>query len=229
MLRLIWAEYFSEQKTMSTWSYIVHGKSRAFFDRARTIGQTATETAVKLRAITCHKTQLKLSRKRFLDHAKQAERFVRLGSREMIDADGAISSISRRPSSLSVSLQRSLNPMRPTKPALFILGHDEIGTLRCVRMRLPVLSSNIEMFDCVTQKRLNTARYGGDVSAGTLAIPLDMFSPNDALFVKLERRGWFFDEAGWLELPPAAGAEPIVVGDDFFPDREVEEAALLRK
>ena len=96
-------------------------------------------------------------------------------------------------------------------------------------MRLPVLSSNIEMFDCVTQKRLNAARYGGDASAGTLAIPLDMFSPNDALFVKLERRGWFFDEAGWLELPPAAGAEPIVVGDDFFPDREVQEAALLRK
>ena len=228
MLRLVWAEYFSQTR-MSIWSYVVHGKSRAFFDRARTIGQTATEIAVKLRAISCHKTQLKLSRKRFLDHAKQPERFVRLDSRETIDADGAIWSIARRPSSLSISLQRSRNPMRPRQPALFILGHDEIGRLRCARMRLPVRSSNIEMFDCVTAERLNVARYRGDASAGTLAIPSDMFSPNDALFVKLERRGWFFDEAGWLELPSTMCAEPVFVGDDFFPDRDVEEAALLRK
>lgn len=68
MLRLVFSEYFSGKIPMSIWSYIVHGESPAFFDRAESIRQTATETATKLRAISCHKTQLKLSRKRFFNH-----------------------------------------------------------------------------------------------------------------------------------------------------------------
>jgi len=69
MLRLVWSEYLSGKGAMSAWSYVVHGRSRAFFDRAETIRQTTVEMAAKLRAISCHKTQLKLSRKRFFDHA----------------------------------------------------------------------------------------------------------------------------------------------------------------
>jgi LmbE family N-acetylglucosaminyl deacetylase len=229
MLRLVWAEYFSDQTRMSMWSYVVHGKSPAFFDRAETIGQTVIETAVKLRAISCHKTQLKLSRKRFLDHAKQPEHFVRLGSRETIDADGAISSISRGPRSLWIKVERSLKLMRSRNAALFVLRRDDSCRMRCVRTQVPVRSSRIEIVDVATNKQLAGARYRGDASTGTLAIPLDMFSANETLFVKLERRGWFLDEAGWLELPSTVRAEPIVVGDDFFADRDVDDSALLRK
>lgn len=209
MFRLVLSEGLSGETPMSTWSYVVHGKSRAFFARAGTIGQTATETAVKLRAISCHKTQLKLSRKRFFDHARRPERLIKVNARETTNADGSISSISRRGRSLSIKFQRSLKPMRPRKPSLFILGRDEAGALRCARMRLPVRPSEVEMFDCVTEERLDAARYRGHASAGELVVPINAFSPNHALFVKLERRGWFFDEAGWLELPPAEHSEPL--------------------
>jgi LmbE family N-acetylglucosaminyl deacetylase len=209
MLRLVLSECFSRETTMSIWSYIVHGKSAAFFDRAKTIRQTAAETAVKLHAIGCHQTQLKLSRKRFLSHAARPERLIKLRKWETIGADGPISSISRQPESLSIHLQRSLKPMLPKQPMLFILGHDEAGTLRCARMQVPVRSSCVEMFDCVTDERLDAGRYHGDAFLGEVAIPIDIFSPADTLFVKLERRSWFFDEAGWLELPPAEHFEPL--------------------
>jgi hypothetical protein len=66
------------------------------------------------------------------------------------------------------------------------------------------------MFDCVTEERLAVASYHGNAFAGELAIPMDIFSPVHALFVKLERRSWFFDEAGWLEIPPTVRSQPLV-------------------
>ena len=210
MLRLVFSEYFSGKGAMSVWSYVVHGRSPAFFDRAESIRQTAIETATKLRAISCHKTQLKLSRKRFFDHAARPERLLKLSKWETTGADGAISSISRRPHSLSIILERSLKPMRSRRPALFILGRDEAGTLRCARMQVPLRSSRVGIFNQFNNEQVAAGQYSGNAFAGELVFPIDAFSANHALFVKLERRGWFFDEAGWLELPAAVHSEPIV-------------------
>jgi hypothetical protein len=68
-------------------------------------------------------------------------------------------------------------------------------------MHVPIQSSGAEVFDCHTGERVVVAQYRGDAFAGEFAIPVDLFSPAQALFVKLERRSWFFDEAGWLETP----------------------------
>jgi hypothetical protein len=70
-----------------------------------------------------------------------------------------------------------------------------------LRTLVRVYSSAVEVFDCSTSERLHLAQYHGDAFAGEFALPLDVFSPAHALFVKLERRSWFFDEAGWLETP----------------------------
>jgi LmbE family N-acetylglucosaminyl deacetylase len=227
MLRLVWAQYFSEEAKMSMWSYSVHGTGAAFFDRAAAIGQTAIETAVKLRAISCHKTQLKLSRRRFLDHARQSERFIRLGPRETTDADGMVFSVARGPRSLWIEISRPLRLMRSRRAALFVLGRDISGKVRCGRTQGAVESSQIEISDAATNERLAAAHYVGGASAGTLAIPTDLFSPNDALFLKLERRGSFFDETGWFELPAIEYAEPVVA-DEFIAGRKVEEVAFAQ-
>jgi len=65
------------------------------------------------------------------------------------------------------------------------------------------------VFDHVTNRRLALAQYRGRGFAGELAIPVDTFSSAHALFVKLERPLWFFDEAGWLEIPPASRPEEV--------------------
>src|SRR5262245_54169807 len=60
------------------------------------------------------------------------------------------------------------------------------------------------MSDCATGRCLGPAHYYGNAFAGELTIPTDTFSSVHSLFVKLDRPSWFFDEVGWLEIPPTA-------------------------
>ena len=202
MLRLVLANLYPDESLMLVWTYAVHGKSGAFFDRAQELRQSKTETAIKESAIRSHKTQLKLSRRRFLAYAARPERFLQFQSHEPTHADGPIESISRHTHVLGVKLLFSAKPMGTTNATLFVLGHDVHEALRCVRMQVPLHSSATEIFDCHTDERLDLAQYRGNTFSGEFAIPVDIFSPARALFVKLARRSWFFDEAGWLESPP---------------------------
>jgi len=201
MIQLVLGESLSVEPVMSVWAYAVHGKSGAFFERARSIRRSDIETAVKLRAINCHKTQLKLSRKRFLGYAGRPERFVKLNALEEIITDGSIDSISREGQSLRVKLRLSPRALHTAAPALFVLGYDKSAVLRCTRIQILVRSSRPELLDCSTLKRVAIAQYDGNAFAGELTMPVDLFSPEHPLFLKLQRRSWFFDEAGWLEVP----------------------------
>lgn len=201
MLRLTLSEFFSDDDRMFVWSYAVHGRSPVFFDRAQTVRQSAIEVAAKLRAIRCHKTQLRLSKKRFLGYAARPERFLKLAAREQASSDGPIASTLRQQHSLYIRLQFSPKAIPTTKSALLIVGCSSHGTLRCASLQLPAYSSQVEMFDYATRRRFHVGRYCGDGFVGELTIPIDIFSPVHALFIKLTRHSWFFDEAGWLEIP----------------------------
>ena len=224
MLRLVLSESFSEPVAtgqMAVWSYAVHGRSPAFFDRAGTICPSRIEAATKLRAIRCHKTQLKLSRKRFLAYAGRPERLVKLGARDKTIADGLITSVFRLPHSLRLDLRLSPKAMCMSEPTLFVLRRDEVGALRCVTVRIPTRSSRIEMLDSGSLDCIAETQYCGNAFAGQLTIPVSIFSSASAIFIKLERRSWFFDEAGWLEIPPAE-SQPIAE-----PQRDEVEAGLV--
>jgi hypothetical protein len=57
------------------------------------------------------------------------------------------------------------------------------------------------MLDCATNQSIGIARYRGHPFAGEFTLPLHLFSPIHDLFIKVDRRPWFFDEAGWIEIP----------------------------
>jgi LmbE family N-acetylglucosaminyl deacetylase len=224
MLRFVLSQSFSDRRAtgqMAVWSYVVHGRSPAFFDRAETIRQSHIEAATKLRAIRCHKTQLKLSRKRFLAYAGRPERLLKLGERNKTVADGSITSVFRLPHSLCVEVLLSPKAVRMSEPALFVWGHDEAGALRCATLRVPARSSRVETLDSASLDYVAEAQYSGNAFAGQLTVPVSIFSPASAIFVKLERRSWFFDEAGWLEIPPAE-SQPIAEAQ-----RDEVEAGLV--
>ena len=88
-------------------------------------------------------------------------------------------------------------------------------------MRLPARSSRVEMLDSVSLDPVARAQYWGNAFAGQLTVPLSIFSSASAVFIKLERRSWFFDEAGWLEIQPAK-SEPAPK-----PQRDEVEANLV--
>jgi LmbE family N-acetylglucosaminyl deacetylase len=224
MIRLVLSEFFCDSATagrMSAWSFAVHGRSPAFFDRAQTVQQSEVETATKLQAIRCHKTQLKLSRKRFLGYAARPERFVKLRGCDKTIPDGSIASASRLLHSLCVEVRLSPKAMRTSEPTLFVLGRDKAGEVRCATMRVPARSSRVELLDSVTSHRIAMARYRGNAFSGELAVPVSIFSSGHAIFVKLERRSWFFDEAGWLEVLPVRS------GETAEPVRDTAEARRL--
>lgn len=206
MLRLVLEENLESRP--SVWSYAVHGKSIAFFGRAHQFRQSEPEKATKLRAILCHNTQIKLSRRRFLAYTARAERLLKLGSNQATTADGSIRSITRKRDILRLSLRLSRKLVRTGETALFLLGRDTAGALQCLKGRLPVHSCKVEMSVCSDGQSYTTAHYRGNTFAGEFIIPIDVFSPAHALFVKLERRSLFFDEAGWLEVPPAVPVRP---------------------
>ena len=224
MLRLVLSESFSGQMArgqMAVWSYVVHGKSPAFFDCAEKICDSHSEAATKLRAIRCHKTQLKLSRKRFLAYGGRPERLVKLRARDKTVVDGSMTSVFRLPHSLRVRLRLPPKAMRMSEPTLFVLGRDDAGTMRCLTMRVPARSSRVEVLDSVSLESVAEVKYYGNAFAGQLTIPVSIFSSASTIFVKLERRSWFFDEAGWLELPPA---EPQALAE---PQRDDVDAGLV--
>ncbi len=211
MMRLIFADFLAPG--VSQWNYLVHGRSPAFFDRAAELSPSEVETATKRDAIRRHQTQSKLSRRRFLRYATRPERFLRVERESAVWCDGAVHSVSRTRDNLDVDLRFSANPFRMQRNKFFILGRDSLGRKRACQIRLPGCSADLEMLDCATNHSIGIARYRGHPFAGEFTLPLHLFSPIHDLFIKVDRRSWFFDEAGWIEIPgvPSLAKVPLSV------------------
>jgi hypothetical protein len=199
MMRLILADFLAGE--VSQWNYLVHGHSPAFFDRAAELSPSEMETATKRDAIRRHQTQIKLSRRRFLRYATRPERFLRVERESAVWCDGAVHSVSRTRDNLNVDLRFTADPFRMHRSKFFILGRDSLGRKRACQIRLPGGSADLEMLDCATNQSIGIARYRGHPFAGEFTLPLHLFSPIHDLFIKVDRRSWFFDEAGWIEIP----------------------------
>lgn len=199
MMRLIFAD--SSPPGVSRWNYLVHGRSPAFFDCAAELLPSDAETAIKRDAIGCHQSQIKLSRRRFLGYATRPERFLRVEQQSAVWYDGAVHSVSRTSDNLNVHFRFTADPFRIQKGKFLIVGRDSIGRKHACQIRLPGCSADLEMLDCATNRSIGIARYQGHPFAGEFALPLHLFSPLHDLFIKVDRRSWFFDEAGWIEIP----------------------------
>src|SRR6516225_5221778 len=101
MMRLISADFLTPG--VSQWNYLVHGRSRAFFERAAELSPSERETATKRDAIRRHQTQIKLSRRRFLKYATRPERFLRVEPESVVWCDGAVHSVCRTRDNLNVT------------------------------------------------------------------------------------------------------------------------------
>jgi LmbE family N-acetylglucosaminyl deacetylase len=213
MMRLIFAD--SVTPGLSQWNYLVHGCSPAFFDRAAQLPPSEVELATKRDAIRRHQTQIKLSRRRFLGYATRPERFLRVERESAVWRDGAVHAVSRTRDKLSVDLRFPGDPFRMQRSKLFILGRDSGGRKRACKVRLPMCSGDVEMLDCATNRSIGTARYRGQPFAGEFTFPLHLFSPIHDLFIKVDRRWWFFDEAGWIEIPSVPSLTKVAHSENF--------------
>ena len=213
-------EVFECGRELSTWSYIVHGRSAAFVDQAVEIRASKDDMLIKLNAIGCHKTQLSLSKKRFLAYAHRPERFWDMSRSGNIPVDGSIRGISREPGFLCIKF--AVSSWGLAHPTLLICGYDELENPLSAIVRLPARPSTVELLNCGDMKCIGVGKYRGHRFQGTLTIAIDAFSAVKKLFVKLERRTWFFDEAGWVA---AASCYPKNLKES---DQSIEHSLTIR-
>ncbi len=193
------------------WSYLVHGRSDSFSGLAEPLVQTAAETIRKRCAIRCHKSQIKLSRRRFLEYAMRPECFVPVATNA---AAGSIRSASRAEQMIRLDFDMQSKLWFAAGDAdILMLGQDPSGAPKSLRISMPSRSGVITVEDWKTRRPLSTARFQKAGFTGSMFIPENLFSTKASLFVKYNRPSWFFDEAGWFELsPPQAKHHPNTAG-----------------
>jgi LmbE family N-acetylglucosaminyl deacetylase len=209
LLRLALEDQRAGEAPIRQWSYLVHGRRAAFAQSALALAQSKSETARKILAIRCHETQIKLSRRRFLAYADRQEQFAPVAPIRPGTGVGAIRSTHRGDSTLCLSLRLQIKPWLAPENAVLLLGRTIAGELQSFRVRMPVRSGPVDMVDGGTGDQVGVAHFRGHAFSGKFFLPTELFSPSQNLFVKFDRRSWFFDEAGWLEVPPAVSREQI--------------------
>lgn len=189
-------------------AYLVHGHRAAFAHVAREYSQTGRAEEAKRRAICCHRSQIKFSRKRFLAYAARPEIFQTGPPKSDRVMSRIIRSVIRTTDRLTVTVALRLRPLRLSESQVYVVGHAESGaTMLSVRARLPAGDARVQLTNCLTARRTGIGIYRGNVFAGKIVLPISQFASGKPLFVKVCRRSWFFDEAGWIKIP--ASVSPI--------------------
>ncbi|CAN5413630.1 hypothetical protein BH20VER3_BH20VER3_03400 [soil metagenome] len=202
LLEVVLDDFLALAQRITQLHYLVHGTSENFAREAHELDCLPLEKRTKRRAIVSHVTQVALSRRRFLAYAKRPERFAIGGGKTIRAGHGPIRSYLRGPGELRLEVAFTLKPLRKEGASLYLLGHDMFGGFRRLRTTLPGRSSKIDLIDCETDRIACVGRYQGDAFSAEIQLPLHGFDARRATFVKLDRRVWFFDEAGWIEIAP---------------------------
>ncbi|MBA3963274.1 MAG: PIG-L family deacetylase [Chthoniobacterales bacterium] len=202
LLNMVCEDFLPRSLAVKRLEYLVHGASGSFAQRACDLPQSISEVEAKRRAISCHVTQVALSRRRFLRYAKRPERFALSGENSGPCVDGPIRSFQRNRSHLRLEVAFALKPLHAEETSLYLVGQDISGGRRSLRVVLPARTSKLDLIDCGTGEIAGVGRYLGDKFRAEIVLPAHPFARDKSLYLKLDRRVWFFDEAGWREIAP---------------------------
>ena len=181
-------------------TYLVHAPPARLALTARPLALSPAEKAVKADAIQAHETQM-LSRRRFLAHARDIEEFhlpltpqARHAHHPIVSADQGRGALR-----LKLRLPRRLLSFRGATLHFAIETVLE-GGLRW-SLPLPGRSALARITDTVTGQpgRRASVRIAGRTAV--VLLPIAAAQPLTRLFAKFDRRRFFFDTAGWRELP----------------------------
>ncbi len=202
LLRIAFDNFLPRRHGIERLDYLVHGASASFAEAARGLAQTSGESDRKKEAISRHLTQVAFSRRRFLAYAQRPERFVVDGEKGAVASHGPILSCARTRDQIRLEVAFALKPLRAEETSLHLIGQDSAGSLRSFRATLPGRPARLDLIDRATGEIAGVGRYQGDAFRAEIFLPAHAFALHRALHLKLNRRVWFFDEAGWLELDP---------------------------
>jgi LmbE family N-acetylglucosaminyl deacetylase len=191
------------------WSYIVHGKRKLFAQAGCEIRQSMKEQATKARAIACHRTQTKFSRRRFMSYAKRPELLFEADQQFFLRQKSSVRLVWREKDELHLRVGFSFKPLPRDETTLYLVGSDRAGAPVNFSLQLPARSARVQVTDCASGRRIALGLYRGDAFSGEITIPTQGFATDRPIFAKIDRRLLFFDEAGWIEIQPRISSVEI--------------------
>lgn len=178
-------------------TYLIHGQ-QAGTGKAYSIALAQEELDCKRRAILCHATQVALSGRRFLRYARSEEIFYRPPPVDHYQPfhpiDVAVTN--KQTLHLSIRLQGLMRWLG--MPNLYLLG--EHGGHH-IRLRLALNPGWADIYDCLSNTSISQVYIDNDLRRVETEIPMELFGGCESIYLKLDRRGSFFDMAGWRQAP----------------------------
>jgi len=200
LLRIVLEQSASSERQLSLWNFLVHGNGDCQRLGAAALLQTRRQRARKIAAIDCHKTQLSLSRRRFMAYADRPEHFVFQHSGERNEGGN----VSGETNEFIINVPAAGRRLLPRHPMIFVFGYDHSGSPIRGCIPLKNRTSGFEMFEFATGCYLGRLEGEGSLASGmTFGFPSALFSPTRPFYLKLHRPGIFFDQAGWMQVEPA--------------------------
>ena len=178
--------------------YLVHSPRIAPTAPRSTLTLTAGEIACKRDAILCHKTQMVLSRTRFVAYAKVREKYQLPREADIHADDHPVYFASMRRGALLLVLKRSAIK-RPGSSILLAGQSPSEGPFRC-SLSLPLRSGLVHLRDDAngSLQRRATVRY--KTGRIEIRVPFTGAGVPALLFVKACSPSLFHDAAGWREI-----------------------------
>ncbi|MDQ2658809.1 MAG: PIG-L family deacetylase [Verrucomicrobiota bacterium] len=182
-------------------AYAVHTRGHSGNDDAVAFSLNRDEQETKRRAVLCHRSQMLLSRRRFLRHVRDREEFWAPAPPCEMSPEHSVIAGRFEDGSLHLQLRRQKRTGTFARCSLQIVGEtDEQEQLRW-ELQLPGRSTNVEV------RAANGLPVGAQAAVqirgahAAVQLPLAHFGRPQGIFVKLKEPTLFFDRSGWREIP----------------------------
>jgi LmbE family N-acetylglucosaminyl deacetylase len=205
----------SLQSYLSVMSYILDSRSpeTGFNKDASPVSLLPEQQERKVRALACHNTLSRLGKRRLTKLASRAEMFVPVRAPANEISHHPVTKASTTVATLRLELASRASLRAFGARTAYLVGEGEAGERVRFAMKLRRKSREINVYDLGDGKVFCKAGLCGRRRRLEIQAPLSKMPQVDKLFIKVQRRFGFFDEAGWREIPVRGRPAPAAMGD----------------
>jgi LmbE family N-acetylglucosaminyl deacetylase len=183
-------------------TFVVHNPHlRQAASRTVTVELDQGRVARKRHAIRCNRSQLFWRGSWLESFADEGESFWE-GNASATDPGHPIVGAEWRDEALVLGIASRSRARAWGRRTLLVVGTGDATSVVRLAVALPGRTSTATVVDPRDRRALGVARLTGTPQRGELTLPRQLLGGPGPLFAKIARRFGFFDEAGWVEIPP---------------------------
>ncbi|MDQ6656062.1 MAG: hypothetical protein M3Y80_09645 [Verrucomicrobiota bacterium] len=190
-----------EFRNIERLSYAVHTRGYHANCEPVALPLMPLEQRVKRLAILRHRTQMALSRRRFMAHVTHRELFWRAVAPPETDVRHPVRAVRSDAGGITVELERAKRAGSFARCTLCLAVEDAHGRHAGWLLPLPRSSRTVPFLDAATKTVLGHAEVEIVGRRAFFRLPTTAVSDLRRIFARLKQPTLFYDRAGWRELP----------------------------